>query len=456
MASKQCFSRRRFLKRIALAGAAAVGAPYVVPARVLGRDGQVPPSETITLGAIGLGFAWQSGMAFDGVRLLAVCDVQRSRLSSAKSQVDKHYRNRDCQACGDFREVIGRDDIDAVYIATPDHWHAPITIAAARAGKHIYCQKPLTHTVAEGRAVVEAVNRYGVVFQHGTQHRSEWAFGAAATLVQGGHLGRLHTIRLGMPSGQRCPIQPTQPVPDGFDYDMWLGPAPWAPFTSKRCFGIHSWYFISDYCVGYIAGWGVHHLDSGQHGHGADDVGPKWVRAKAIFPTEGLYNTPIHYRVDFEYADGVTMTCIDTANYWSRPSGIPAAKVREIHGDAAGRHRFGVLFEGTEGSAFVWREGRLETKPESLRSVVDRNMPATAKDYGTPGHFGNWFDCIRSGRRTNAPVEVGHRSTTLCNIGTISMSLGRDLQWDPGAERFDDDDEANRMLSYPMREPWGL
>ena len=408
MRSKRRLSRRRFLKHVAWAGAGAGVAPYVVPARVLGRD------------------------------------------------VDKHYGNRDCKAYGDFREVIGRDDVDAVYIATPDHWHAPITIRAARAGKHIYCQKPLTHTVAEGRAVVEAVNRYGVVFQHGTQHRSEWAFGAAASLIQGGYLGKLHTIRLGMPSGQRCPAQPTQPVPDGFDYDMWLGPAPWAPFTSKRCFGVHSWYFISDYCVGYIAGWGVHHLDSGQHGHGADDVGPKKVRSKAIFPSEGLYNTPIHYRVDYEYEDGVTMTCIDTANYWSRPSGIPVATVREIHGDAAGRHRFGVLFEGTEGSVFAWREGRLETKPESLRSVVDRNVPATAKEHGTPGHFGNWFDCIRLRRRTNAPVEVAHRSTTLCNIGAIGMSLGRDLQWDPDAERFVDDDEANRMLSYPMREPWGL
>jgi len=422
----------------------------------VGRDGRTPPSETITLGAIGLGFAWSAGLALDDVRMLALCDVQRPRLLAAKTQVDKHCGNRDCKTYGDFREVIGRDDVDAVYIATPDHWHAPITIAAARAGKHVYCQKPLTHTVAEGRAVVEAVNRYGVVFQHGTQHRSEWAFGAAATLVQGGYLGELHTIRLGTPSGQACPPQPVQPVPDDFDYDMWLGPAPWAPFTARRCFGVHSWYFISDYSAGYIAGWGVHHLDSGQHGHGADDAGPKKIRSKAIFPTDGLYNTPIHYRVDFEYEDGVTMTCIDTANLWSKPSGVPAAKVREIHGDAAGRHEFGVLFEGTEGSVFVWRGGRLETKPESLRTVVDRNMPATAKEHGTPGHFGNWFDCIRSGRRTNAPVEVAHRSTTLCNIGTIGMSLGRDLQWDPDAERFVGDDEANRMLSYAMREPWGL
>ena len=179
-------------------------------------------------------------------------------------------------------------------------------------------------------------------------------------------------------------------------------------------------------------------------------------RSKAIFPTEGLYDTPIHYRVDFEYEDGVTMTCIDTANVWSKPSGIPTAEVRQIHGDAAGRHEFGVLFEGSEGSVFVWRGGRLETKPESLRSVVDRDVPAAAREDGTPGHFGNWFDCIRSGRRTNAPVEVAHRSTTLCNIGAIGMLLGRDLQWDPDAERFVGDDEANRMLSCAMREPWRL
>ena len=193
----------------------------------------------------------------------------------------------------------------------------------------MYCQKPLTHTVAEGQAVVEAVRRHGAVLQHGTQHRSEWAFGAARELIRGGYLGRLHTIRLGTPSGTQLPPQPIEQVPEGFDYDLWLGPARWAPFTTRRCFGVHSWYFISDYCVGYIAGWGVHHLDSGQHGHGADDTGPTEVRAKAILPSEGMYDTPIHYRVDYVYPDGVTMVCTDVlGDMWSQGAGFrrPASR----------------------------------------------------------------------------------------------------------------------------------
>ena len=269
-------SRRRFLGQLAAAGVA----PVFVPARVLGRHGTVPPSSQITLASIGLGFAWETGLGTQDTRLLAVCDVQRERRDNAVRIVNQHYGNEDCRAYNDFREVLGRDDIDAVYIATPDHWHALVTIAAARAGKDIYCQKPLTHTVAEGRAVVEAVRRYGVVLQHGTQHRSEWAFHAARELIRGGHLGQLTTIRLGLPGGTQLPPQPTEPVPDGFDYDLWLGPARWAPFTTRRCFGVHSWYFISDYCVGYIAGWGVHPLDIALWGGGDKILCPLTIEGK--------------------------------------------------------------------------------------------------------------------------------------------------------------------------------
>jgi hypothetical protein len=303
-------SRRRFLRQAATACAA----PMFVPAAVLGRNGAVPPSEQIGLASIGLGFAWDTGLATRDTRLLAVCDVQRERRDNAVRLVNQHYGNQDCRAYNDFREVLARGDIDAVYVATPDHWHALVTIAAARAGKDVYCQKPLTHTVAEGQAVVAAVRKYGVVLQHGTQHRSEWAFRAARELVRGGYIGQLTTIRLGLPGGTQLPPQPIEPVPDGFDYEMWLGPARWAPYTTRRCFGMHSWYFISDYCV----------------------------------------------------------------------------------------------------------------------------------------------DCIRTRREPNAPVEVGHRSTTLCNIGTISMVLGRELQWDPMREVFPHDEEANRLLACPMRSPWQL
>ncbi len=447
------YTRRKFLRR----AAEVCLIPAFVPAACMGRDGAIAPSNRIGVAAIGLGFAWDTALYLPETRLVAVCDVLRERREQARHAVNAHYGNEDCTAYNDFREVLARRDVDAVYIATPDHWHALITIAAARAGKDIYCQKPLTHSVAEGRAVVEAVRRYGVVLQHGTQHRSEWAFQAARELIRRGYLGQLKTIRLGLPAGAQLPPQSTQPVPDGFDYDLWLGPAPWSPFTSRRCFGVHSWYFISDYCVGYIAGWGVHHLDSGQHGHGADDTGPVRIRSRAIFPTDGLYDTPIHYRVEYEYADGVTMIATDVSDGgWSQGAGIHPDRIREVHGDAYQRHTFGVRFEGDEGSLFVWRGGRLDTTPASLRQLVTHNAPKTEVPNTTLDHFRNWVECIRTRRDPAAPVEVGHRSTTLCNIGTISMVLGRELAWDPVTETFPHDTEANRLLACRMRSPWQL
>lgn len=445
-------SRREFLRN----SMAAMTAPVFVPAVALGRDGRPAASERITVGAIGLGFAWNTALHVPDAQMVAVCDVQATRRDAAKRTVDNHYHNADCGTYNDFRELLDRDDIDAIYTATPDHWHALVTVAAAKLGKHVYCQKPMTHTVAEGQAVVEAVNRYGIVFQHGTQHRSGWAFDGARQLVASGRIGRLHTIRIGMPSGRRIAPQPTHPVPKGFDYDMWLGPAPWAPFTTKRCLGAHTWYFISDYCVGYIAGWGVHHLDSAQQGHGTDETGPSSVEGRAMFPTNGLYNTPVHYRVDYEYADGVKMICTDVLHHaWSKVDPAPQSEIDRIHGEAKDQ-RFGVLFEGTEGSVFVWRGGRLETQPASLRETVSTDDDGGRRSDSTHNHVRGWIEAIRTRRRTNAPVEVAHRSTTLCNIGAIAMQLGRKLAWNPETERFENDDEANRMLCKPMREPWTL
>ncbi|MBN2217284.1 MAG: Gfo/Idh/MocA family oxidoreductase [Pirellulales bacterium] len=445
--------RREFLRR----AAAAVVLPSFVPGAVLGRGGATPPSDQISLAAIGLGFAWEVGAHNPHARMLAVCDVQRWRREGAKQYVDRLRGNADCRAYVDFRDVLARDDVDAVYIATPDHWHALVAVAAARAGKDIYCQKPLSHTVAEGRAIVEAVRRHGVVFQHGTQQRSEWAFDAARRLVRGGYLGKLHTIRLSMASGRACPPQPVQPVPDGFDYDRWLGPAPWAPYTTNRCLGPHAWYFVSDYCAGYFSAWGVHHFDSAQHGRGDAEVDSIRVRSKSIFPTDGLYDTALHFRVDYELADGATIIATDDiASGWSNRTGIPESRVREIQGDAFGRTPFGVAFEGTEGSAFAWRGGVLRTTPARLRRIVEHDEPRVALENVTADHFQNWIDCIRSRGETRAPVEVAHRSTTLANIGVISMALGRPVDWNPRTERFVGDDEANRMLSSPMRAPWTL
>ena len=409
--------------------------PTIVPASALGLGAEVAANERIGICVIGTGGMGTGDIGPLGTRpdaqLLAVCDVHAGRRERAKHLVEEINGGKGCGAYNDFRELLARDDVDAVYIATPDHWHALITVAAAEAGKDIYCQKPLTHTVAEGRAVVEAVRRHGVVFQHGTQQRSEWSFWFGAELVRNGRIGQLKTIRLGVPSGRSIAPQPITPVPPELDYDMWLGPARWAPHTPKRVESGHSWYWISDYCVGYIAGWGVHHLDSASQGNGTDLTGPVEVDGRGVFPIDGLYDTPVNWRVDYKYANGVTIVDTDVT-----------------------QQRMGVMYEGTEGTVFTWRGGRLETEPASLREEVIG--PDEIHLYESTDHHQNWLDCIRTREETAAPVEVAHRSTTLCNIGAISMLLGRRLEWDPVEERFVNDSEANRLLSKPMREPWRL
>jgi predicted dehydrogenase len=431
--------QRSMTRRIFLKGAAAAAStlpfPSFVPASCFGFADAPAPSEKITMGVIGTG---GRGMFHVGdilrrptCRLLAVCDVHAGRRGAAKQAVDAAYGSKDCASFNDFRDLLARPDIDAVVISSPDHWHALQAIAAARAGKDIYCEKPLSHTVEEGRAVVDAIQRHGVVFQHGTQQRSEASFRAAAELVRNGRIGRLKTIRLGVPSGQSIGPQPVTPVPPDLDYDLWLGPAPWAPHTPKRVESSHSWYWISDYCVGYIAGWGVHHVDSAQQGNGTDLTGPVRVSGRGVFPQEGLYDCAVHWRLELLFENGVTMIDADVS-----------------------QERMGVMYEGTEGTVYAWRDNRLETKPESLRGEVIR--PEEFHTYESTDHMGNFLDCLRTRKETAAPVEVAHRSTTICNIGAIALRLGRGLRWDPRAERFEGDAEADRMLSRSLREPWHL
>ena len=249
--NKKQASRRRFLQQML-----AVTAPHIVPDSAFGLSGQTAPSNRIVVAAIGLGFAWDMFLHHDGVQFVAVCDVQKPRREAAKARVNARYQNQDCRDYNDFRDVLTRPDIDAVYIATPDHWHALVTIAAARSGKHVYCQKPLTRTIAEGQAVVEGVRRYGIVFQHGTQQRHDPPMLFGCELVRNGYIGQLKHVKIGSPSGAVCDPQPSQPVPPGLDWDRWLGPAPWAPFTPLRI-QAHPWYHILN-----ILSWGSYHTPS--------------------------------------------------------------------------------------------------------------------------------------------------------------------------------------------------
>ena len=433
-------NRRGFLKTAVSAAVGAVGFPYFVSGAALGKDGSVPASERITIGVIGTGGQGRGDMmgflSKKEARVVAVCDVDDKRLYSwGKNIVDQRYNNKDCAAYKDWRQVIARDDIDAVLTATPDHWHAIIAIAAARAGKHIHGQKPLAYNIAEGRAIVEAVKRYGIVWQTGSQQRSDRNFRFACELVRNGCLGKVNLVKVGLPNNNMIfgdgwntpaheePAKPA-PVPEGFDYDMWLGPAPWKPYSAGRCHWNFRW--ISDYAHGQISDWAGHHCDIAQWAMNTEHTSPVEVEGKGQWPENPIYDTVENYRFVCKYKEGFTMI---------------------VDGSLAR----GVRFEGSDGWVFVSREA-MEAHPKSLLDT--KFGPNDVHLYESDDHKQNFLDCIRSGRECVAPVEVGHRSIMIGHLGVIAMKVGRKVKWDGERERFVDDKVADSYLSRAMRSPW--
>ncbi len=440
MSQDQKSSRRQFLKSTALA-AGAVTLPYVVPSSSLGRAGTVAPSERIVMASIGLGIQGTGLLgAFLGqkdVQVVAVCDVRESQRQKAKGMVDQRYGNQDCATCNDFREVCRRPDIDAVCVATPDHWHVLVSLEAARNGKDMYTEKALGLSVAWDKALREACHKYGTVFQWGTQQRSDKQFRFGCELARNGRLGKLHTIQVGVPYDFPVPCQPMQPVPDDLDYDMWLGPAPWAPYTYQRCRpwtkeeSYSNWYHISDYCLGGIGGyWGVHHVDIGQWGHGTDHTGPVEIEGTAVFPKDGLADCATSWKVTHKYADGVTMVYMDEAQY-----------------------KHGVTFQGSDGWVHITREG-IWAEPQSLLTSVIG--PDEIHLIESKGHQRNFLDAVKTRGQTICPIDVAVRTDTICHLTDICTRLGRKLRWDPVKEDFIGDPQASRMLTRPMRSPWHL
>ncbi len=425
-------SRRSFLKR------AVAVAPMIVPASALGLDGTVAPSNRVTIGCIGVGGQGGSNMraflAQRGAQVVAVCDVDCKHRDGAKAIVDAQYGDDGCMSYNDYREIIGRDDIDAVSIGTPDHWHAIITTAAAKSGKDIYCEKPLSLTITEGRAMVDAVRAYGRVLQTGTWRRSRSGCRRACELVRNGRIGELKKIVIGVPrgfavrNGEQSELEKPQPIPEGFDYDMWLGPAPWAEYAPGRCHFNFRW--IMDYGEGYISDWGAHYYDIGQWANGTDHTGPISVEGRAEFPRTGLYDGPIDHELTFTYANGVKLISIATPD----------------------STKYGMRYEGTEG----WLHVESDTITGEPKSALDAPLgPNDFTLYKSDNHHANFLECMKTRGETAANVEIGHRSATICHIGSICAQLGRPLKWDPRAEAFDDE-EANRMLWRPMRAPWRL
>ena len=371
-------------------------------------------------------------------RIVAVCDLDRKRAEHAKQVAEQAYarspaRGSKIQVFDDYRELLARDDIDGVTISTPDHWHALVAIAAAEAGKAIYLQKPLTYTIAEGQKLVKAVRKHKVVLQTGSQQRSDRRFRRACELVRNGRLGKLHTVHILLPTDHgRADFSPT-PVPSNLNYDMWLGPTPKQPYTEGRVhpqagFSRPGWLQIESYCRGMITGWGAHMFDTAQWGLGTDRSGPVEIEATAEFPKRGLFDVHTSFRAEGRYASGVRLIA---------ESGSPA----------------GVRFEGEEGWIAVTRSD-LKAQPQSLltETIADDEVQL----YESNNHMLDFLQCMRTGKDPICPVEVGHRSNSVCVIAHVAMKLGRKLHWDPAAERFRDDEAANALLDYPHREPWSI
>lgn len=452
--------RRTFLKQAAGVATATLAVPMFIPSSAMGNTGSTPPSERITMASIGCGGMGTNNLraflAQPDVQVLAVCDVVTASdeyghwykqgwngawfgREPARKIVDDEYARKSpsgsykgCDAYVDFREIIDRDDIDAVCITTPDHWHAIPAVLAATAGKDIYCEKPLSLTVADGRAMVEAARRFNTVFQTGTQRRSSEQYRFICELIRNGRIGKFQKalVAIGANNKQAPPAdwQP-MPVPEWLDYDRWLGPAPWVPYHKDRC--LYTFRFGLDYSGGQTTNLGAHGIDIVQWANGTDETGPVEIEdLGGEFPSDGLFTTAT--KVDFlaRYANGLELVCRTQKDELYR-------------------------FEGTDG----WIQMPTYSNdwtcyPASLKTTVIG--PEEMHLYKSNDHHRNFIDCIRSRGRTAAPAEVGHRSTSVCHLGNIAMRLGRKLHWDPAAERFTDSEEANQMLTRPMRSPWRL
>ena len=427
--------RRDFLR--------AAGVSLVVPAILpRGLSAQAPPSDLMLLGVIGTGRQGQGDMQEliyrgleTGARVVAVCDIDRHRLEDAQWLAEKIYaaelgngNYKGIDAYRDFRELLARPDIDGVLIVSPDFWHALHAIAAAKAGKDIYLEKPLTYSIAEGRKLVEAVRQNNRILQVGSQQRSSVYFRLACELVRNQRIGKLQSMRVWLPEDQGTGDPAEMPIPKNLDYDSWLGPAPLAPFSQDRVHPQTSyerpgWLQIGQYCHGMITGWGSHMNDIAQWGNGSDDTGPVEIEGKAEYPDRGLFDVHTKFHAEALYASGVRLVM---------ETGDPP----------------GVRFEGDKGWVFVTREEITASDPATLRQEGEIRL------YQSGNHMKNFLECMRSRKEPVAPVEVGHRSNSICLLAQIAMKLERKLRWDPRAERFLDDDEANSRLDYPHREPW--
>ena len=456
-------SRRQFLRTTGLAGAA-IGFPTIIPARVLGADA---PSNKINIlqigcGRIGRDMDMPGILKQDAARIVAVCDLDSLRVADAKTMVEGYYKKKQIDLTvatyGDYRKALQHADIDAVAVSTPDHWHAEPVIAAAMLGKDIYVQKPLSMTLAEGRAVSDTIRAKNRIFQIGSQQRSGAQFRIACEMVRNGRIGKLHTVRIGLPSDPSGGSTEVIPVPPNLNYAMWLGSTPDAPYTKDRVHAQGSdlktrygerpgWLRIEDYCLGMITGWGSHHVDIAHWGMDTELTGPISSEAKAEFPKAGLWTVHGPYHIESKYANGVTMIIDHTF-----PNGI--------------------RFEGSDGWIFVTRGGERVTASDPVpKGAAAKSLQASKPEILTTplgakeirlhespkgDHHLDWITSIQTRKPAVTSAEVAHRSTSACIIGWVAMKLGRKITWNPEKEEFTGDDGANALRSRPQRAPYGI
>jgi len=451
--------RRNFLKNSSAVMAGAIVLPTIVPSTVFGKSA---PSNKINVAQIGFGrIAISHDVAetlpYDEARIIAVADLDSNRAEKGKQFIEGFYAKKtgskeavNVKTYGDYREMLLNKDIDAVMISTPDHWHAQPAIEATLAGKDVYLQKPTSLTIVEGRMLADVVKRKGTILQVGTQQRSMPQFRIAAELVRNGRIGKLHTVKIGLPGDPSGPEAPEMPIPKNLNYDMWLGSTPEVYYTEMRVHPQNSqtarpgWLRCEQFGAGMITGWGQHHYDSAAWGMDTEYTGPIAVNSMAQFPKSGLWNVHGEFMAVAEYKNGLTMI-------------------------TSGGYPNGIRYEGSEGWIFVTRGNYTASAsdpvskstsskaldasdPKILASIIKENEIHL---YRSNNQHGNWLDCIKTRKAPISPVEIGHRACSICLITHISMKLGRRLYWNPDTEMFVKDEEANKMLSRSQRFPYG-
>lgn len=429
-------SRRSFLRNSISAVAGTIILPHIIPSSALGMNGQLPPSDRIVMGSIGVGAQGTGNMRnflkFKEVQYVAVCDLDSNHLDKASSIVNKLYNNADCRKHKDYRDFLEKEKLDAVCISVPDHWHSIAYVAAANKKLDIWGEKPLARSIGEGQQIVKAVKKNNIIWQTGSWQRSVVNFHKGAELVFNGRIGKVDHVEVGLPNATKLiGMPPVKPVPAELDWDFWLGSAPKVEYRGVCHW---NWRWILDYSGGQLTDWAGHHIDIAHWGLGLDRTGPIEVSGEGVYPADTeLYNVPLEYDFNCKYKSGVVIRVANAAR-------LP--------------HGMGVTWYGENGWIHVDRGDKITaSKPELISEELGANKKAL---YKSNDHFGNFLECIRSRKETITPVEVAHRSISVGLLGEIAMTTKQKIQWDPEKEKIIKNTEASKMLMRSFREPWKI